>query len=167
MKNKNGIIFKSKVSKWIAGLYWAILVFLVIMFIGISLLAPMTFFDKSIFIITFFIVILVIVFTLFRAYRLNFIISKDKLLIGGLLKKHEIMFSDIKEVKKVPIPFGFRLFGASFLGGRYYFPGVGNATVAMSNFDDGVLITTKKEYNYVITPLNPMKFIDDIKKHIK
>lgn len=167
MNNTNNIVFKSKVSKWIAGLYWAILVFLVIMFIGIPLLAPMTFFDKSILVITFFIVILVIVFTLFRGYRLSFIIYKDKLIVGGLLKKHEITFSDIKEVKKVPIPFGFRLFGASFLGGRYYFPGVGNATVAMSNFDDGVLITTKKGYNYVITPLNPMKFIDDIKKHIK
>ena len=167
MINNNDIIFKSKVSKWIAGLYWTILVFLVVMFIGIPLLAPMTFFDKSIFVITFFIVILVIVFTLFKGYRLSFIISKDKLIVGGLLKKHEIMFSDIKEVKKVPIPFGFRLFGASFLGGRYYLPGVGNATVAMSNFDDGVLVSTKKGYNYVFTPINPLKFIDNMKKHIK
>ena len=167
MKNKNDIIFKSKVSNWIAGLYWAILIFLAVMFIGIPLFASMTFFDKIIFVIAFFIVFLIIVFTLFRAYRLSFVISKDRLLIGGLLKKHEIMFSDIKDVKKVPIPFGFRLFGASFLGGRYYLPGVGNATVAMSNFDDGVLISTKKGYNYVITPINPLKFIDDMKKHIK
>ena len=167
MKNKNDIIFKSKVSNWIAGLYWTILIFLAIMFIGIPLLAPMTFFDKIIFVIAFFIVFLIIVFTLFRAYRLSFVISKDRLLIGGLLKKHEIMFSDIKDVKKVPIPFGFRLYGASFLGGRYYLPGVGNATVAMSNFDDGVLVSTKKGYNYVLTPINPLKFIDDMKKHIK
>ena len=167
MEINNDIVFKSKVSSWIAGLYWAILIFLAIMFIGVPLLAPMTFFDKIIFVIVFFMVFLVIVFILFRAYRLSFVISKDKLVINGLLKKHEIMFSDIKEVKKVPIPFGFRLFGASFLGGRYYLPGVGNATVAMSNFDDGVLITTKKGYNFVITPLNPMKFIDDMKKHIK
>ena len=167
MKNKNDIIFKSKVSNWIAGLYWAILIFLAVMFIGILLLASMTFFDKIIFVIAFFIVFLIIVFTLFRAYRLSFVISKDRLLIGGMLKKHEIMFSDIKDVKKVPIPFGFRLFGASFLGGRYYLPGVGNATVAMSNFDDGVLISTKKGYNYVITPINPLKFIDNMKKHIK
>ena len=167
MINNNDIIFKSKVSKWIAGLYWAILIFLAVMFIGIPLFASMTFFDKIIFVIAFFIVFLIIVFTLFRAYRLSFVISKDRLLIGGLLKKHEIMFSDIKDAKKVPIPFGFRLFGASFLGGRYYLPGVGNATVAMSNFDDGVLISTKKGYNYVITPINPLKFIDDMKKHIK
>ena len=167
MKINNDFVFKSKVSNWIAGLYWAILIFLAIMFIGIPLLAPMTFFDKIIFVISFFIVFLIIVFTLFRAYRLSFVISKDRLLIGGLLKKHEIMFSEIKEVKKVPIPFGFRLFGASFLGGRYYLPGVGNATVAMSNFDDGVLVSTKRGYNFVITPLDPLKFIDNMKKHIK
>ena len=167
MDTVNNIVFKSRVSKWIAGLYWTILIFLAIMFIGIPLLAPMTLFDKIIFVIAFFIVFLIIVFTLFRAYRFSFVISNDRLLIGGLLKKHEIMFSDIKDVKKVPIPFGFRLFGASFLGGRYYLPGVGNATVAMSNFDDGVLVSTKKGYNYVITPINPLKFIDDMKKHIK
>jgi hypothetical protein len=167
MKNNNEIVFKSTVSSWIAGLYWAILIFLVVMFIGIPLLAPMVFFDKIIFIITFFIVFLIIIFILFRAYKLSFIISKDSLTIGGLLKKHDIMFSDIKEIKKVPIPFGFRLFGASFLGGRYYLPGVGNATVAMSNFDDGVLISTKKGYNFVITPSNPMKFIDDMKNRVK
>lgn len=167
MRTNNSIVFKSKVSNWIAGLYWAILIFLAVVFIGVPLITPMTFFEKSIFFITFFIVFLIIAFTLFKAYRLSFIISKDRLMIGGLLKKHEIIFSDIKEVKKVPIPFGFRLFGASFLGGRYYLPGVGNATVAMSNFDDGVLISTKKGYNFVITPLNPMKFIYDLKQHIK
>ena len=165
--NNNDIFFKSKVSKWIAGLYWTILIFLVIMFIGFPLLKPMAFFDKIIFVITFFIVFLIIGFILFKAYRLSFVISKNSLIISGLLKKHEIMFSDTKEVKKVPIPFGFRLFGASFLGGRYYLPGVGNATVAISNFDDGVLVSTKKGYNFVITPKNPMKFIDDMKKHVK
>ena len=167
MDTVNNIDFKSRVSKWIAGLYWTILIFLAIMFIGIPIFAPMTFFNKIIFVIAFFIVFLIIVFTLFRAYRLSFVISKDRLLIGGLLKKHEIMFSDIKEVKKVPIPFGFRLFGASFFGGRYYLPGVGNATVAMSNFDDGVLISTKKGYNFVITPKNPMEFIDNMKNRVK
>ncbi|PNX49828.1 MAG: hypothetical protein BV457_00380 [Thermoplasmata archaeon M9B1D] len=167
MENNNEIVFKSVVSSWIAGLYWAILIFLVVMFIGVPLFTPMTFFEKSIFVLVFIIVFLIILYTLFRAYRLSFIISKDRLLITGLLKNHEIMFSDIKDVKKVPIPFGFRLFGASFLGGRFYLPGVGNATVAMSNFDDGVLVSTKKGYTFVITPKNPMEFIDDMKNRVK
>ena len=167
MNIDNDIIFKSKVSKWIAGLYLAILIFLVIMFIGMPFVAPMTFLEKIIFITIYFIVFLVIIFTLYRAYRLIFIISKDRLVIGGLLKKHIIMFSDIKEVKKTVIPLGFRLFGASLLGGRYYFPGVGNASVAMSNFDDGVLITTKEGYNFLITPMEPLRFIDILKDEIK
>jgi hypothetical protein len=167
MERKDDIVFKSRVSHWIAGLYWAILIFLCIMFIGIPLATPMPLVETSIFVITFLVVLFVIVFILFRAYHLSFVIANDSLMIGGLLKKHELLFSDIKEVGKIPIPFGFRLFGASFLGGRYYFPGVGNATVAMSNFDDGVLVTTKKGYNFVVTPLQPLKFIDTLKKKIK
>ena len=164
MKNNNDVVFKSKVSRWIAGLYLAILIFLATMFVGISLSSSVTYFNKIIFVIVFFIILIIIVFTLFKAYRLSFIISEERLVINGLFKKHEILFSDIKEIKKVPIPFGFRLFGASFLGGRFYLPGIGNATVAMSNFDDGVLVSTKKGYNFIITPLNPMKFINDMKK---
>jgi hypothetical protein len=30
-----------------------------------------------------------------------------------------------------------------------------------------VLITTKKENNFIITPKNPLRFIDDLKKEIK
>jgi hypothetical protein len=167
MKINNEKIFKSKISKWIAGLYFATLVFLVIMLIGIPLIAPMTFFEKSVFVIIFFVIILIIAFITFKAYKLSFIISTDSFIINGILKKHNIIFSDIKEIKKIPIPFGFRLFGASFLGGKYYFPGIGKASVAMSNFDDGVLITTKKENNFIITPKNPLRFIDDLKKEIK
>lgn len=57
----------------------------------------------------------------------------------------------------------FLFFLARFLGVRYYLPGIGHATVVMSNFDDGVLIRTKKGNNYVITPQEPLKFIDIIK----
>ena len=162
MKNNKDILFKSKVSNWIAGLYWAILIFLGVIFIGVPFLSPMTFFEKSIFVITFFIIFLIIGFILFKAYRLQFVISNKSLIISGLLKNHEILFSDINEIKKVPIPFGFRLFGASFLGGKYYFPGIGNTWVVMSNFDDGVLITTKKGDNFVITPNDPSSFINSL-----
>lgn len=157
MKNDNDLVFKSKVSNWIAGLYWSILIFLGIMFFAVPYFSPMTFF----------VIFLIIGFTLFKAYRLYFIISNKSLIIGGLLKNHEILFSDINEVRKVPIPFGFRLFGASFLGGKYYFPGIGTAWVVMSNFDDGVLISTKRKKNYVITPRDPPHFIKIIKEKIR
>ena len=167
MNSNNDIIFKSKVSKWIAGLYLVIMIFLVIMFLVIPFVVPMTFLEKIIFVTIYVIIFLIFIFTLYRAYRLIFIISKDKLIIGCLVKKHVIMYSDIKEVKKTLIPLGFRLFGASLLGGRYYFPGVGNASVAMSNFDDGVLITTKNGYNFLITPMEPLRFIDSLNDEIK
>jgi hypothetical protein len=163
----NNKIFKSKVSKWIAGFYFVILLYLLTMLIGIPLFTSMTAFEKSIFIVMFLIITIMISFIIFRAYRLNFIISKDKFMINGLIKKHEIMFSDIKQVKKIPIPFGFRLFGSSFLGGIYYFPGIGKASVIMSNFNDGVLITTKKDNNFIITPKNPLNFIDSLRREIK
>jgi hypothetical protein len=54
-----------------------------------------------------------------------------------------------------------RLFGASFYGGYYYFPSIGKTFVVMTNFNDGVLIKTKKG-NYVITPSRPGDFITDI-----
>ena len=167
MKNNNDIVFKSRVSRWIAGFYCAILIFLGVMCIGVPFFTSMTFYNKIIYVTVFSIVFLIIFYTLFRAYKLMFVITKDGVLINGLLKKYKIIFSDVKEVKKVPIPLGFRLFGASFIGGRYYLPGVGNATVAMSNFDDGVLISTKGGYHYVITPIHPMRFIDDMKNHVK
>jgi len=167
MKKNNEKNFGSNISKWIAGFYFSTLLFLVIMLIGIPLIAPMTFFEKSVFVLMFFIITIIISSIIIRAYRLSFIISKDRFMINGLLKKHEIMFSDIKQVKKIPIPFGFRLFGASFLGGLYYFPGIGRASVAMSNFDDGVLITTKNENNFIITPKNPINFINSLRREIK
>ncbi len=167
MNSDNDIIFKSRVSKWITGLYIGILIFLFMMFIGMPFIAPMVFFEIIVFVAVYFIIIVVFVFTLYKAYRLVFIISKDQLIIVGLLKKHNIIFSDIKDVKKFPIPLGFRIFGASLLGGRYYFPGVGHASVAMSNFNDGVLVTTKNNYNFLITPMEPLRFIDSLKDRIK
>lgn len=165
--NMSDTVYGSKLSKWIAGLYWGILVFIALLFLGIGIFSPMAILEASILIITFFVIFIIIAYTLYKAKRLRFIISTDGLILDGLLKKYEIAFSDIKDLKKVPIPIGFRLFGASFLGGRYYLPGIGNATVAMSNFDDGVLISTNKGYHFVITPLHPLDFIKDVKRRMK
>ena len=61
------------------------------------------------------------------------------------------------------IPFGFRIFGASFYGGYYYFPSVGRAFMVITNFRDGILIKAEHE-NYVITPRDPKSFIEAIEK---
>jgi hypothetical protein len=163
--NSDDMVFKSTVSHWIAGLYWFLLIGIACLFIAISLFQPATRSQPIILLIVYVIVAAILLATLFRGYRLLFILSKDRLIIRGLLMKHEVLYYQIKEVRKIPIPFGFRLYGASFFGGKYYFPGVGTATVAMSNFNDGVLISTTSGRHYVITPQNPESFIERITKH--
>jgi len=99
-------------------------------------------------------------------YRTRYILTEHELvlkatrLIGGSKK---IPLKTIKSVERTLIPFGFKLFGASFHGGYYYLPSVGNAFMVITNFKDGVLIKTEHE-NYVITPKNPETFIDSLEK---
>jgi asparagine N-glycosylation enzyme membrane subunit Stt3 len=88
----------------------------------------------------------------------NELILKAPLLIGGTKR---IPLETIESAQRTLIPFGMRLFGASFYGGYYYFPSIGKTFVVMTNFNDGVLIKTKKG-NYVITPSRPGDFITDI-----
>jgi hypothetical protein len=155
-------VFRSELSGWIAGMYWGIVIFLAILMTGIPLIEPLPYPGNAFFYGVFLIVFAVMAFTLYKAYRMKFEITKDSIIIYGVFRKNVIKRSEIKELKKVPIPYGFRLFGASFLGGWYYLPGIGKAWVAMGNFRDGVLITTKQN-NYVITPKNPQDFIKKAK----
>jgi len=69
----------------------------------------------------------------------------------------------IKSVERTRIPFGVRLFGASFYGGYYHLPSVGRTFMIITNSRDGVLIRAEHQ-NYVITPKNPENFIETIQK---
>ncbi len=102
-------------------------------------------------------------------YKTRYILTERELIlkasrfIGGTKK---IPLKQIESVKRTLIPFGFRLFGASFYGGYYYFPGLGKAFMVMTNFKDGVIIRSK-EGNYIITPKNPESFIESIENRMK
>ncbi len=98
---------------------------------------------------------------------MRFTIEKNRIIVSGVFKENRIKIPDIKSINKVPIPAGIRLFGASFLGGWYYLPGIGKAWVTMGNFQDGVLISIKKGKHYVITPQEPLKFIETVKKKME
>ncbi|MGD8565240.1 MAG: PH domain-containing protein [Candidatus Bathyarchaeota archaeon] len=87
-------------------------------------------------------------------------IIKTTKLIGG---SKIIPLTDVKSVKKTLIPFGLRLFGASFHGGYYHIPNLGRAFLTITNFKDGLLIETSKN-RYIITPSNPEKFKNLIEK---
>lgn len=160
----NELSFRAGLSKWIAGMYWSILAFLVIMMIGIPQLADMELFEKVLFLSLFSLMLLVFIFILFKAYKIKFTIAHTHIIVSGIFRKNRIDISDIKSIQKTPMPFGFRLFGASFLGGWYFLQGIGKAGVAMSNFEDGVLITTKQDKHYVITPGKPLEFIKIVRR---
>ena len=87
------------------------------------------------------------------------LVIKASVLIGGT---KTIPLETIESVERTHIPFGFRIFGASFYGGYYYLPGIGSAFLVMTNFKDGVLVKSKQG-TYVITPRNPEKFMGMVK----
>lgn len=91
------------------------------------------------------------------------LVIKATRLIGG---SKRIPLNTIKSVERTLIPFGFRIFGASLYGGYYYFPGLGRAFMAITNFNDGILVKAERG-NYVIIPKNPESFIETIKKMTK
>jgi len=91
------------------------------------------------------------------------LIIRASIFIGGTQR---VSLETIESVEKTLIPFGIRLFGASGYGGYYYFPNVGRAFVVITDFRDGVLIKTKQG-NYLITPKNPLEFIESIKRMAK
>ena len=105
-----------------------------------------------------------VLWVLASLYRTRYVVTDSELvleassLIGG---NKRIPLEMIESVQRTLIPFGFRLFGASFHGGHYYFPSVGRAFRVITNFRDGVLIKAKNG-NYLITPSNPDEFIQKI-----
>jgi len=90
------------------------------------------------------------------------VIKTTKLIGGG----KRIQLNTVESVEKTLIPFGIKLFGASFHGGYYQIPNLGRAFLAMTNFKDGLLIRTKQG-NYIITPRNPLAFKEDMERKLR
>ena len=107
---------------------------------------------------------LVILLILASLYRTRYILTNEELiirttkLIGG---DKTVPLKTVKSVEKTLIPFGIRLFGASFHGGYYHVPGMGRAFLSITNFKDGLLIKTDHG-TYLITPSDPLDFKETI-----
>lgn len=165
------LVNKPKVSKSVAGLYTGIVIFigaLIAFFAYAGFFTPMGVLGIASVIVLMAVEAIMLVI-LASLYGTRYILTDEKLLIkaskfigGG----KEISLKAVKSVERTLIPFGFRLFGASFYGGHYYIPGLGRAFITMTNFDDGVLITSNHG-NYIITPSDPENFIETIKERIK
>ena len=111
-----------------------------------------------------------IIFLIVRSlFNTRYILTDDELmiattkLIGGCKR---VRLDTITSIEKTLLPLGFKLFGASFHGGYYTIPAIGRTFLAITNFEDGLLLKTNKG-NYIITPKDPEYFREDITKRSK
>jgi len=162
-----GITNKPEVSKSTALVYGVLFVFIIAMagfFLFAAFLTPMGLVVGIIAsgVSTF--VALIMVLILVSLYRTRYILTDEELiikttiLIGG---SKTISLKTMGSVEKTLVPFGVKLFGASFHGGYYHIPGLGRAFLTITNFKDGLLIKTDRR-NFVITPSNPLEFQEAI-----
>ncbi len=102
-------------------------------------------------------------------YRTRYILTDAELiirttkLIGG---NKTVPLKTVRSIEKTIIPFGIRLFGASFHGGHYHIPGLGRAFLSITNLNDGLLIKADHG-NYIITPNNPLKFKEVLESRVE
>jgi hypothetical protein len=156
-------VFRVQMSRGIIGFYWVVLIFLILITMAVPSVAGMDTLPTMIFVLVFSFVIMMFLSMILSAYKMKFIVNDNDLTINDIFFTRTIKKSDIKSVEKTLIPIGFRLFGASFLGGIYYIPGIGRSYIAMGNFNDGVMIKTKDGKNFIITPEKPQEFIKALK----
>ena len=153
---------RPEVSKATALMYCSIVVFLAAMgvsfaFAGLFTLMGTAGIAASLLVVT---IEAVMVLLLRSLYLTRYILTDKELviktskLIGG---SKTIPLKTIDSVQATPIPFGVRLFGASFYGGYYQVPSVGRTFLAITNFHDGLLIRSRNG-NYIITPKNRLDF---------
>ena len=165
---------KPDVSRIIVGFYVGMTVFVSVVFDIVfyfiyTEMPPNSLLAMAILVPVIILVELVMVWAVASIYRTRYVLMDTELvietssLIGGTKR---IPLNTIESLQRTLIPFGVRLFGASFHGGYYYLPSLGRAFMVITNYRDGVLIKAKNG-NYVITPNNPDDFIEKIKIQTK
>jgi hypothetical protein len=165
------IVNKPKVSKAIASFYEAMVVLILALlgfFVGLTMFTPLEFIGVATSVLLAF-VACVLILILASFLRTSYVLTDEELvinatkLIGG---RKTVPLRTINSVEKTIIPFGIRLFGASFYGGYFYIPSLGRAFLAITNFEDGLLVKTEHG-SYVITPSDPLSFKELIQSRIK
>ena len=169
-----GIVNKPEVSKNIAGFYIGTTVFVsvvfgIVFFFIFTEAPPDSLLATAILVPVIIIVEIVMFLAIASIYRTRYVVTNNELIIktssiiGG---SKTIPLNTITSAERTLIPFGFKLFGASFHGGYYYLPSLGRAFMAITNYHDGILIKAKNG-NYVITPNNPENFIETLNQKTK
>jgi len=142
------VVNKPEVSKAVAWMYGGIVIFiavLMVFFAYASFFTPMGVMGIVASIVLAFVeAVMLLIFG--SLYRTRYVLTDEELfikttkLIGG---GKRIFLNTIKSIEETLIPFGIRLFGASFHGGYYQIPGLGRAFLAITNFNDGLLVKTQ------------------------
>ena len=164
-RTKMSVVNKPDVSRSLARFYVAIIVFvaaLSLLFVYLFLQSPQIGIIIGLIVIV--AVELIMVSLVVSIYRTTYTLTQKELvirasiLIGGTKR---VPLETVESAERTLIPFGIRLFGASAYGGYWYFPNVGRAFVAMTNFKDGLLIKAQHGM-YLITPKNPESFKESL-----
>jgi hypothetical protein len=163
------IVNKPEVSRTIAWSYGGLCIFIAAIAVGFALAGIFTPMQAGGIVSALVLVIVeaIMLLILRSLYTTKYVLTEHEIklqttrLIGG---NKTISLKDVESVEETLIPFGVRLFGASFHGGYYEIPNLGKAFLAITNFNDGVLIKTKKG-NYIITPKDPAEFKEAIEKN--
>jgi len=160
------VINTPRVSKGIAWSYGGLTIFIAALtgfFAAASILTPMGAGGAAAAVGT--AIVGIIMFRLWRSLSTTrYVVTEDALLIettkliGG---SKRIRLTAIEALETTVIPFGLKVFGASFHGGYYRIPGLGTAFMAITNLEDGLLIHTTKGH-YIITPKDPQQFQETI-----
>lgn len=160
------VVNSPKLSSVVAGTYLALVIFIasvVAFFTYAGFFTPLGVGGLIAAVVSVFVEAIMLLILL-SIYRTKYVLTDEKLiikttkLIGGSKEFH---LRDILSVERTLMPFGIRLFGASFHGGYYHIPSLGRTFIAVTNFNDGVLVKTKHG-NYIITPAKPEDFIKAI-----
>lgn len=164
-------VFKTRMSKWIAYFYWSVLALFVLLLAVTWLFAEMPAGAFYVTVSAFGFLILLFAHIIYRAYTMRFIVTQRHIVVRGAFKTYNVRLSNIGSINKTLIPLAFRVWGASFLGGYYYIPSLGFARIAMTNFEDGVLVTVKRKSgrvkNYLMTPKDPTAFIRAVRRGMR
>jgi hypothetical protein len=160
-------INKPRISNWIGGMYAILTIFIAIIYIAITFGTNFRTSPPSLQILFFgvmFFVLFMIGLAAISFYRTKYVVSDGVLYSWSPFAVIKLKLDDIKKVERTIVPIHVRV-GASLYSGRFYVPSLGWTKSIITNLTDGVIITTKDNKHYLITPSNPDKFIESLENH--
>jgi hypothetical protein len=160
------MINKPRMTKWIGGMYKTLTIFIAIVFIAIAFgtnIISSTLNFQILFFGLMAFALLLLGLTTYSLYRTKYVLQSGVLHSWSPFAVINLKLRDIKKVERTMIPVHIRV-GASLYSGRFYIPNLGWTKAIITNLSDGVLITTKDNKRYLITPSDPDKFVKLLKR---